>query len=402
MRTANRSISPRQPPTLAFVATGFLLVIGLLPLPPGASRLRQVASSPEPSRADREEGASSYYEGLINVAADASRNELALRLLGKPTGWLDFHQVDATRYLPGDLLQFELEPNLRKVVLGRPFSTNHLGMRDREYDEAKPPGVLRIALLGASMDMGWGVGDAETYENRLEDWLNAHARRRGLARRFEVMNWSMAAYSPLHRLETFRRKTVHFEPDLILFSATLLDPRLLEIHLCGLLQDRIDPGPYDLVPRTLATAGLVEGELSRNSEGGLVDRDAVKLKLRPHLWRGIDEIVGRLATECRSHGVPLAGIIIPRAGDSDMPAERGPDVARYRAILEGHDVPTLDLSATFDDEDPAAVEIAAWDDHPNTRGHKLLFQALAVGLLEDPSLRAILFESPASSVRSEP
>src|SRR5262245_29511335 len=114
----------RTPPTRAFLATLLLLAASVLPLPWGVARgVRQSARSPEPNRADRDASAGSYYEGLINIAADASRNELALRLMGKPTGWLDFHQVGATRYLEGDLLQFELEPGLRKVVLGRPFST---------------------------------------------------------------------------------------------------------------------------------------------------------------------------------------------------------------------------------------------------------------------------------------
>jgi hypothetical protein len=206
----------------------------------------------------------------------------------------------------------------------------------------------------------------------------------------------MAAYSPLHRLETFRRKAAAFEPDLVLFSATLLDPRLLELHLCGLLQDHTDAAPYEFVPRAIAAAGIAPGELRRDADGNLLDRGGLKERLRPVLWPTIDEIIGRLDAECRSRGVALAGVIIPRAGDSDTPRERIPDVARYRAMFERRGIPAVDLSATFDDEEPAAVEIAAWDDHPNARGHKLLFQALATELLEDPALRAILFDPPGA------
>lgn len=395
MRSADRHALP----TGSFLLTLVLLAAGLAPLPSDTGQaLRQSARSREPNRAERENQAASYYEGLINVAADASRNELALRLLGKPSGWLDFQQVGATRYLAGDLLQFELLPNLRKMVLGRAFSTNRLGMRDREYLRTKPEGVVRIALLGASMDMGWGVGDAETYENRLEDWLNAHARRRGLKLRYEVMNWSMAAYSPLHRLESFRRKAARFEPDLVLFSATLLDPRLLELHLCGLIQDRADARDYPFVAAAVDASGLVLDELRRDANDRLLDRDRVKAQLRPQIWATIEAVLDRLAAECRSLAIPVAGVIIPRAGDSDTPGERGPDVARYRALFERRNLPALDLSATFDDEDPATVEIAAWDDHPNARGHRLLFQALATELLEDPALRSVLFEAGGAGV----
>ena len=47
------------------------------------------------------------------------------------------------------------------------------GLRDREYTLEKPPGVFRIAVLGSSIDMGWGVGTEDTYVSLLEDWLNA-------------------------------------------------------------------------------------------------------------------------------------------------------------------------------------------------------------------------------------
>ena len=74
---------------------------------------------------------------------------------------------------------FELKPNIHRTLFGQPFTTNAHGMRDRVYAVAKPAGTFRIAVLGSSMDMGWGVGTDETYVNLLEDWLNLHAERRG-------------------------------------------------------------------------------------------------------------------------------------------------------------------------------------------------------------------------------
>ena len=124
-------------------------------------------------------------------------------------------------------------------------------MRDRDYTVAKPAGTFRIALLGSSIDMGWGVGDDETYENLLEDWLNDHARRRGIDRRFEVLNFAVAAYGPLQRYALLGRKAEAFAPDLVLYSSTTLDARLLEIHLTGLLMREVDP-TYAFLKRAIA------------------------------------------------------------------------------------------------------------------------------------------------------
>ena len=55
-------------------------------------------------------------------------------------------------------------------------------------------------------------------------------------RRFEVLNFAVAAYSPMQRLETLKRKVLAFHPDLVIYSATTLDVRLMEIHLCDMLR----------------------------------------------------------------------------------------------------------------------------------------------------------------------
>ena len=47
-------------------------------------------------------------------------------------------------------------------------TTNRWGMRDREFDLAKPPGTFRIGLFGESHTFGNGVADEEVYEQLVE------------------------------------------------------------------------------------------------------------------------------------------------------------------------------------------------------------------------------------------
>jgi len=379
----------------ALAATLGLLALGFVPLPAGRlSSARQSARSTELSRAERDAGSGGYYEGLVGggSGAEGSRSELALRLQGKPPEWVRFETTGVAHKRKADFLQFTLRPDQDRPLFGHPFTTNAFGMRDVPYSRRKPPGVYRIALLGSSIDMGWGVGTGETYENRFESWLNRHAERRGLARRFEVLNFAVAAYGPAQRLEAFRRRAAGFDPDLVLYSGTLLDPRLLEIHLCGLLRNRVDPG-YDFMRRAIAAARLGPADLQRDAKGELVRKEAVKAKLKPVLWAAVDAAFAELSAECRSAGLPLVCLLLPRVGKADAPAARAPGVAAYRAIAARRAVPVLDLTATFDDQDPATLEIAAWDDHPNAQGHKLLFLALARALVDDPGLYRAVFDA---------
>ncbi|RUL81622.1 SGNH/GDSL hydrolase family protein [Tautonia sociabilis] len=392
----NRNASTRARVSLlpALLASGAMLAAGLVDWPAGRARTAmQALRSAEPNRADREANAGGYYEGLINRGdpEDRASDEVALRLLGAPDRWISFHDMGATHYLPDSFLQFQLFPNVQQPVLDHVFTTNSLGLRDREgYAPSKPEGTFRIVLLGSSIDMGWGVDVDATYENWLEDWLNARAEKIGLDRRFEVINFAMAAYGPAQRLERFRTLAAGFDPDLVLYSGTMLDARLSEIHLCDLIRYRADPS-YDFVRSVIAAAKLTDLETELDPEGHLRRRARLKAKLSPFLWVLCDGAVGELADECRSAGVPLVYLVIPRAGLSDAPGTRDEGVARHAEIARRHGIPLLDLTAAFDEDDANALALAPWDDHPNAEGHRLIFYALARALIADDELSRMLF-----------
>ncbi len=380
-----------------------LLGVVLVPWPERWAGLRSViasARSPELNRAEREVHAAGYYEGLIGGGdgPEGARGELALRLMGIPNGWVRFTDADVSRMLPGDFLQFELVPGIQRTLFGRPFVTNSHGMHSPEVALEKPPGSNRIAVLGASLDMGWGVTFEETYSHQLEEWLNWHGRRRGIdpGRRYEVLNFAVAAYSPLQRLETLRRKAMAFHPDLVIYSATMLDLRLMEIHLCDALRTKADL-TYDFVKAALDRAGVGRDRFLVDGEGKLVFKEQIKAAMRPHYWELYDATLGALAGTCRTAGVPLVIVIIPRVGKADAPLARAESVARLKAIAGHHALPIYDLSDSFDRYDPASLEIAAWDDHPNALGHHRLFLALARSLVKDEPRYRLLFPEAGTS-----
>jgi hypothetical protein len=396
-----------QSARLTFWGSLLLLAVALVPWPEQWTILHSViasARSPELNRAERELHAAGYYEGLIGSGdgPEGARGELALRLLGKPNGWVRFDDAHVSRRLPGDFLQFELLPNVRQTLFGQPFVTNSHGMHSAELTVEKPTGTFRIAVLGASMDMGWGVTYEQTYSHQLEEWLRDHARRRGYGkeRRFEVLNFAVAAYSPLQRLETLRRKAMAFHPDLVLYSATMLDQRLMEIHLCDVLRERVVPTD-EFLRSALARAKLGPEELRLDNEGRLVHKELIKARLRTFSWELYDATLAAIAGECRSAGVPLLIVIIPRVGKADAPQARAEPVARLKAIACRQALPVFDLSDTFDRYDPASLEIAAWDDHPNSLGHRRLFLALARSLAADTEFYRLLFpDVPGTNERA--
>ncbi len=400
-RPAQGVIAPfPHPARLCFAATLAVLLAGLIPPPArwtGLRTMMETARSSELNRSERDANDTSYYEGLIGGGggnnAEGTRSELSLRLLGKPAEWTRFNAANVTKHLTGDFIQFELKPDQNKILFGRPFTTNPQGHRDHPYTLEKPPGTYRIAVLGSSMDMGWGVGPEESYVNLLEKWLNEHAAKRGLNRRFEVINCAVAAYAPLQRLESFRRKALAYRPDMVIYSATMLDIRLTEIHLCDIYSDDVKEIPYDFLRQIIKESGLNQNDLRRDPQGRLLDKDRIKARLRPYYWAIYDGTLGALAADCVSAGLPLACAIIPRVGQADSPESRAETIARLQGIAAHHAITLFDLSNTFDHLDPSQLEIAAWDDHPNALGHRRLFLALARSLAKDKAIYDQLFPS---------
>ncbi|MDG3006014.1 hypothetical protein [Paludisphaera mucosa] len=380
---------------IAMLQAAALVAISLISVPSDWTRARRLmasATSNSSNRADGDHHATGYYEGLVGGAeGPGGRGELTLALMGKPNGWVRFNDAGVVRHLDRDFLQFELIPKIDSLLFGQPFVTNSHGMHSPEATVEKPPGVFRIALLGASMDMGWGVKYQDTYSHQLEGWLNTHPAHRGFAsdRKFEVLNFAVAAYSPLQRLESFRRKARDFKPDLVIFASTMLDSRLAEIHLCDVFRTKADL-TYDFVRQAVEAAGVTEAD-RRVDRGQLSAKETIKKKLEPHYWSLYDATVAALAGDCRTAGIPMMMLVIPRVGKDAEESERAESVGRLKAIAGRYALPIYDLTDTFDEIDPALLEIAAWDDHPNALGHHRLFLSLTHKLVTDQGRYELLF-----------
>jgi hypothetical protein len=127
-----------------------------------------------------------------------------------------FLRQSIVRPVPG-LVEFDLPPSRRLDIGGQPHTINSAGMRDREYELRKPPRTWRIALLGTCVEMGMGVSDAEVWERQVELQLNQQqASVSGL--RYEILNFSVPAYSLFHHMFQLERKVAAYEPDVVLLS----------------------------------------------------------------------------------------------------------------------------------------------------------------------------------------
>ena len=110
-------------------------------------------------------------------------------------------------------IRVALKPNLDLTYRLAPVNTNASGMHDIAYPEAKPDGVVRIAVLGDSFTFPVGVALNNAYHTRLEFVL------RGLpGGSVECLNFGVPGYYLRQYPDVLAAKAMAFEPDLILIG----------------------------------------------------------------------------------------------------------------------------------------------------------------------------------------
>ena len=130
-------------------------------------------------------------------------------------------------------------------------------------------------------------------------------------------------------------------------------------------------------------------------------KEQIKIRMRPYYWELYDETLGAIWPACAARRSAARDRDHSRVGkvDAPGPGRIGGPAESNRRPSRAADATTS--AASFDRYDPASLEIAAWDDHPNALGHHRLFLALARSLVKDEARYGLLFpKAPASDRRT--
>jgi hypothetical protein len=373
------------------LATAAILAWGLAPSVPASGRtlrIREALRCDEPSRADYERMERGYYEGLLDAGRrqfgtlSGAEVDVTAAAEGRK-GWL---HLEAPPFEAGplamsvdDVREFVLKPGLSFDHDGARWSTNSLGMRDREYPTRKPPGTFRIGLVGDSIGAGWGVNDGDGFEPTLERLLDERSRSGG-GPTIEILNFAVPGHGPGQRWDHFSRIGWAVSPDLVIFESTLADSGWDERRLRGLLPRGV--GWETPVYRDALGASGAE-------PGGTPDD--YKRVLRPFRDAFFSGVYRAVVDDCRSHGVPCVLLMIPRVGKQAEPAERKHVTAVAR---EAGFSMVVDLTDAYAGLDPATLAIAPDDFHPNSDGHARLARRLEAALDGLPELRRLGLTPP--------
>jgi hypothetical protein len=122
-------------------------------------------------------------------------------------------------YLPDDYTGARLRPGVEgwNRSEGEAYiRINGDGLRDREHSKAKPPDMVRIAVLGDSFAEAVQVPADRTFWAVLEHELNAC--RVFAPKRAEVINFGVSGYGTAQELLTLRHRAWDYSPDMVLLA----------------------------------------------------------------------------------------------------------------------------------------------------------------------------------------
>jgi hypothetical protein len=131
---------------------------------------------------------------------------------------------------------------------------NHGRQRSPEISKNRPPGTIRIAVLGDSLTFGIGVREEDTFCRVLERMLNE--RRQSSEPRYEVINFGVHGYSTDAERNLLESDVVQFEPNIVLVSMCANDHVSIFEELK--VQKELEPSKWADAHKKISTRVLAE------------------------------------------------------------------------------------------------------------------------------------------------
>lgn len=320
--------------------------------------------------------------GLVLVVSLALEQTIRVHLFGAAA--FSYAEMKSMSRLGGSgLLQasadpdivYELKPNLDTRFDRVAFRTNSKGLRDREYELAKPAGAFRVAVIGGSYTMPSGVEIEQAYHSLLEERLNREAG----AARYEFVNFGVGGYKNENKLATLRHKALAWQPDLVLF---VLDG-------FKLTEDRARKRVFVEKPREngfFQSFALQLLQKSRVMRWFSRERASYLERQRENLGR-LDAQLGELASLHTGTGIPICVVAL----DHDPTSL---DLARdVEVLVRKHGLAFASTVAAFQGSSFRALSADEIDPHPNAEAHRIFAEVLYRELEEQALLGA---RSPAA------
>ena len=276
------------------------------------------------------------------------------------------------------------QPDVRGRTIGALYTSNRHGFRGPERSREKRDGVTRIAILGDSTAMGWGVEDFETYAALLEERLDDGQR----PRETEVLNFAIAGLNSNGILQRLEDLALEFDPDVVVYGYSINDidgpayrRSLDREYAASLFRD--DSSSY--LWRWLRPRWLAFRELMWTPRGSFAFELDDNYFRNPEAWGVVQRNFDRLARLGDAFG--FCGVVLVQPQLQALNALH-PYTRHYDAIANAarnSRLVAVESLERFRQEEASRLWVSPTDRHANARGHAVFAEVLADALDDLPA-----------------
>ena len=310
---------------------------------------------------------------LMGVAIAVLCMEVAVRLFADDGKQFDLemwkYALEVKGISPDPLIGHNHRPNRHAFLMGVQFDTNSKGLRDREFSDEKPPGKLRIVMLGDLFTVGWGAKFDETFSKRIE---RLYGDRGILA---EVINTGVGNYNTIQEVEYYLTQGYKYNPDIVVLNYFVNDAEPVPVA-----------HPPPTILRMCYSCIFVEGRMDSVLREFFDKRDWVDYYLglygddgQAKGWLDAKAYIAKLTAFTKAHGAKLLIASLPELHDvQHYRLQKITDLLHEAA--DENDVPFVDLLPYVQGVPSPELWVTPPDPHPNGLAHKLfaegIFEAL--------------------------
>ena len=290
-------------------------------------------------------------------------------IIGGTECWMAYYaKICPEIHKPSASLFWELSPNLNGVPGGKYVYTNSHGFRSPEIPIKKPPGQIRIMILGDSSAFGFRVKNEEAFGSITAKML----RQKYPGRDIRLINASVAGWTTYQARVFMEEKGWKYSPDIIIIAFN--DDSQLE------WKEDVERAPSPMIL-----------PLMKVLYGSHIYLSAKKLVINSRIKGDVSKLV-RPPLKIAKNRVPLEQFrnnfdyIIDGAMDRgakviavSMPVQQSADyfhnyrVTQKKAVEE-EDFPSIDFIEDFKKYPESEVFIDLM--HPTVKGHRIIGEKL--------------------------
>ena len=255
---------------------------------------------------------------------------------------------------------------------------NHYQYRGAEFDEVRPPGIYRVAVMGDSFTYGNGVPE----DRRFSNLLGAALRPRGI----EVLNFGFPGNNWPEHVKTLERRILRLRPDFVLLQWGINDVELDS-----------DVAARPLAPPLIANRAWHDALHERSALYTMLNAQWVRTQLTREMGDAYPGYMTRLYADPGSPGAVQAAtlmrrfIALARARNvgvgvllfPDATVSLGPDYPyrflheRVQAICDDEHTPCVDLLPRLAViPDRFTLWASSLDAHPSILANQIAAQAI--------------------------